>query len=208
MRKEFDINNWNRREHFEFFKTFEEPFTGINTDIECTSAYKRAKSEGISFFQIYLHAVVTAANSVENMRLRIEGDKLYLYDKLNISTTVAREDHTFGFSFIEYNEELKKFSENCNKEIERVKATTGLCLSEESERADSVHFTAIPWIKMTSIYHARMFSYKDSIPKFAVGKLYERDNKYFLPFSLHVHHALCDAYHIGLVFQKIESILM
>ncbi|WP_458576092.1 hypothetical protein [Aliamphritea spongicola] len=26
MYKELDISNWNRKEHFEFFKEFEEPF--------------------------------------------------------------------------------------------------------------------------------------------------------------------------------------
>jgi chloramphenicol O-acetyltransferase type A len=34
MKQKIDLATWNRKEHFEFFSTFEEPFFGITTPID------------------------------------------------------------------------------------------------------------------------------------------------------------------------------
>jgi len=47
--------DWKRREHFEFFKNYDEPFFGITVNVDCTRAYKRAKRDNVSFFVFYLH---------------------------------------------------------------------------------------------------------------------------------------------------------
>ncbi|HMX59624.1 MAG TPA: CatA-like O-acetyltransferase [Chitinophagales bacterium] len=52
MKKRIDIDNWNRKEHFLFFSKFEEPFFGVTIKVDCTSAYKKAKEKGVSFFCI------------------------------------------------------------------------------------------------------------------------------------------------------------
>ena len=36
MKQKIDLSTWNRKEHFEFFCTFEEPFFGITTQIDMT----------------------------------------------------------------------------------------------------------------------------------------------------------------------------
>ena len=102
MKTEIDISNWNRKEHFEFFSAFDEPFFGITTPIDCTIAMKKAKKIQIPFFVYYLHKTLAAINSVENFRLRIENKKVYLYDEIDASATIMREDKTFGFSFMKF----------------------------------------------------------------------------------------------------------
>ena len=54
MRKKIDIRKWERREIFEFFRDYDEPYYGISTDLDCTAAYQFAKYRGISFFLYYL----------------------------------------------------------------------------------------------------------------------------------------------------------
>ena len=39
MKQTIDITHWNRREHFEFFSQFDEPFFGITTLEDFTTAY-------------------------------------------------------------------------------------------------------------------------------------------------------------------------
>ncbi|MCK5684486.1 chloramphenicol acetyltransferase, partial [bacterium] len=60
MKQLIDIQKWNRKEHFEFFNTFEDPFFGLVTDIPCRPAYEYAKAGNISFYKFYLHAVLKA----------------------------------------------------------------------------------------------------------------------------------------------------
>ena len=50
-----DIDNWKRKDHFHFFRQFEEPFFGVTVNVDCTNAYNTAKSNGISFFLYYLY---------------------------------------------------------------------------------------------------------------------------------------------------------
>ncbi|RTL14004.1 MAG: chloramphenicol acetyltransferase, partial [Flavobacteriaceae bacterium] len=83
MKQKIDISSWNRKEHFEFFNTFEEPFFGITTSIDMTIAYEKAKAMQIPFFVYYLHKTIAAVNQVENFRYRIEENEVVLYDEID-----------------------------------------------------------------------------------------------------------------------------
>ena len=130
MKKELHIATWNRAEHFKFFSKFEEPFFGTTIQFDCTKAYHKAKELGVSFFVYYLHKTIVAVNKIENFRYRIEDEKVYLYDTINASATILREDKTFGFSEIEYDENLSNFESNFNNEATRVQNTPGLFTKE------------------------------------------------------------------------------
>ncbi|WP_262709726.1 CatA-like O-acetyltransferase [Pedobacter polaris] len=49
MKQLLDLENWSRKDHFNFFNRFEEPFFGVVVDIDCTIAYDKCKKEGIGF---------------------------------------------------------------------------------------------------------------------------------------------------------------
>ena len=50
MFKQLDKNNWSRREHFDFFNQFDEPFFGIVAELDCTNAYKICNDNSLPFF--------------------------------------------------------------------------------------------------------------------------------------------------------------
>ena len=83
MKQKLDLNSWNRKEHFLFFKQMEEPFYGITTTIDCTQAYANAKALGVSFFSYYLHKTLSAVNAIENFRYRIIEDEVYIFDQID-----------------------------------------------------------------------------------------------------------------------------
>jgi chloramphenicol O-acetyltransferase type A len=205
MKTELNLSTWNRKEHFEFFCKFEEPFFGTTIQFDCTKAYAKSKDLGVSFFTYYLHKTLVAVNKTENFRYRIHDEKVFIYDKINVSSTILRDDKTFGFSEIEYNENLNAFIENYNTEATRVKNTTGLFTREYNENI--VHFSALPWINFTSISHSRSFTFPDSCPKFSFGKMTTENDKKFMSMSVHVHHGLVDGYHLGLFFEEFERLM-
>lgn len=208
MKQKLNIENWNRKEHFEFFNQMEEPFFGITTKIDCTIAYENAKKFGVSFFAYYLHKTLIAVNQTENFRYRIIENEVYIFDKIDASATIMREDKTFGFSFIDFQEDLKKFSKDTIQEIERVRKTTGL-FTREFPLINLIHFSTIPWINFTSLSHARNFTFQDSCPKITFGKMtISKKGKRKMAMSIHVHHGLVDGYHIGefvTLFQKLMN---
>lgn len=205
MKRELDIATWNRKEHFKFFSKFEEPFFGTTIQFDCTKAYAKSKELSVSFFAYYLHKTLTAVNTIENFKYRIEDEKVFIYDKINVSSTILREDKTFGFSEIEYDENLYTFIDNYNAEATRVKNTTGLITREYNENI--IHFSALPWVNFSSISHSRSFTLPDSCPKLSFGKITEENGKKFMSMSVHVHHGLVDGYHLGLFFEEFERVM-
>ncbi len=206
MKKNIDINTWNRRDHFHFFRQFEEPFFGASLNIDVTKAYQKAKESDISFFLYYLHASLAAANSVEAFRRRIENEtEVVVYDQINASPTINRPDGTFGFSYMAYHTDFQHFALDAKKEIERVQAGSGLELTASNDNV--IHYSSLPWLNFTSLSHARAFAFKDCIPKISFGKMTEQNGVKTMPVSIHVHHAVADGSDVGAFVEKFQEIL-
>ncbi|SNR28513.1 MULTISPECIES: chloramphenicol acetyltransferase [Hymenobacter] len=197
MKQQIDLATWNRREHFTFFSSFDEPFFGLVAPVECTRAQAEAKRLGVSFFLYYLYHSVQAANQIPEFRYRIEDGHVYCYDRVHASATIGRPDHTFGFSFIEQHDSLEEFVAAAKAEVAAVQASTGLRLSETTARPDVLHCSALPWVRFSGLTHARSFSHPDSCPKISYGQTYQENGATWMPVSVNVHHGLADGYHVG-----------
>lgn len=207
MKTLLELENWNRKEHFEHFSKMEEPFFGATVEIDCTKAYQTAKDLKTSFFIFYLHKTLITVNAIENFKYRISEGKIYINDRIDVSATIGREDGTFGFSLIEYNTDYKIFEENALAEIERIQNTTGL-FTRSFDDDNVIHFSAIPWLNFTSLSHARSYSYPDSCPKISFGKMTTLDNgKKMMPLSVHVHHGLMDGMHVGKFVDLFQELM-
>jgi chloramphenicol O-acetyltransferase type A len=197
MKTLLDIENWSRKEHYLFFKKFEEPFFGLTVEIDCTKAYATAKQLETSFFVYYLHKTIVAVNTIESFRYRINDDAIYIYDTIDVSATIMREDKTFGFSLIEYSPDFDVFASNAFQEIERIQTTTGL-FTRAFPLDNLIHFSAVPWVNFTSLSHSRSYTFPDSCPKISFGKMtIAADGKRTMSMSIHAHHGLMDGYHVG-----------
>lgn len=205
MKQKLDLDNWNRKEHFLFFKQMQEPFFGVTVPIDCTNAYAKAKELGVSFFTYYLHKTLAAVNTIEPFRYRIINDEVYIFDRVDVSATILREDKTFGFSYMEYDEDLNEFAQITKTEIARIQNTTGLITREFPENL--IHFSAVPWVNFTSYSHARSFTFPDSCPKVSFGKMMDENGKKTMQMAVHVHHGLMDGYQVGLFISRFEELM-
>lgn len=205
MKTIIDLKTWNRKAHFEFFSKFDEPFFGITTPIDCTIAYQNSKNIEIPFFVYYLHKTLVAINKIDNFRLRIEGENVVLYDEINASATIMREDKTFGFSFMKYQEDIHEFNIMAQTEIQRIQNTPGILTRAYPDNI--IHFSAVPWINFTGLTHSRNYSISDSCPKISFGKLMEENGKKTMALSVTAHHGLLDGYHIGLFLEELQNLL-
>ncbi|MFZ6658430.1 CatA-like O-acetyltransferase [Undibacterium sp. TJN19] len=207
MKKQLDLNTWNRREHFAFFSQLDEPFHGLNANVDCAWAYQHCKENQLSFFLFYLHKILHAINHTDAMRYRIEDGKVFDYAVIHANATIQRADHTFGFCPIYYDADFTSFVARANLAMDEIKNSSGLCFNEECAREDVIHFSAIPWISFTGLTHARQFDRKDSVPKISVGKFFRQDQRLLLPVASFAHHGLVDAYHVHQFLEALEKSL-
>ncbi|MFV8368707.1 CatA-like O-acetyltransferase [Flavobacterium sp. LB2R40] len=207
MKTLLDIENWPRKEHFHFFRQFEEPFFGATVEVDCTKAYAAAKALNSSFFSYYLYKTLVAVNTIEPFRYRIFEDAIYVCDQINASATIGREDGSFGFSLIAYNPDFTVFAVNTSSEVERVQNTLGL-FTRTFDEDNVIHFSAIPWLDFTSLSHARSFTFPDSSPKISFGKMkIDTNGRRTMPMSVHVHHGLMDGLHVGQFVDYFQEIM-
>ncbi len=205
MKEKIDIDTWIRKDHFKFFSTFGEPFFGVTVDVDCTLTYKEAKEKAVSFFLLYLHKSLVAANVIEPFSYRIIDGEVWKYSNVNAAATINRPNGTFGFGYLDFYEDFNDFKLAADQEIEEVKATTGLIPSAAGENV--IHYSALPWLNFTSLSHARNFAFQDSCPKISFGKVRDENGKKIMPVSIHVNHALMDGYHVAQFVDAYQDLL-
>jgi chloramphenicol O-acetyltransferase type A len=207
MKKFLDLDNWNRKEHFLFFKQMQEPFFGANVTIDCTKAYDASKTLNTPFFIYYLHKTLTAVNAFESFRYRISNTHIHIYDRIDAAASINRADGTFGFSLIEYHPDYAIFEQTAMTEIERIQNTTGL-FTTQIKNDNVIHFSANAWLNFTSLSHARSMTSPDSCPKISFGKMTQsKKGKRKMSMAIHVHHGLMDAIHVGQMVAYFQEIM-
>ena len=203
IEKTIDKAHWNRREHFEHFSAFDDPFFGVTVNVDCTKTYHQAKEKGVSFSLLVLHRIITTACRIEEFRYRIEGDQIVCYDSLIPEATVGRSDHTFSFAAFEYDEDEDIFIRKAQAEMERLQQTTGLNKGG-TFHPNAIHYSAVPWLTFTDMKHPANMRSGDSVPKISTGKFFREGDKLFMPISLTCHHGLMDGYHVGRFVELLE----
>lgn len=200
-----DIDNWNRKEHFEFFSTMASPYFGFTTEVDCTKAYDRAKEKGYSFFAYYFHKSMVAVNRVEELKLRIVDGQVVQFDTVHAGSTIGRPDGTFGFSFTPFSEDFETFNAALQEEIKGVHETTGLRLSNGRLGKDHIRHTTIPWNSFSAILHPTDFNTTESVPKISFGRFNIREGRKYLPVSIEAHHGLADGIHIARYLEEFQK---
>lgn len=207
MKQIINIDIWKRKEHYHFFKDYQEAFFGITANVDCTKAYTYAKEHDFSFFLYYMHKSLEAVNAIEEFRYRIEEGNVVCFDEIHGSTTAMNADNVFAFAFLRYRDGFQEFSELAQKEIAFIKTISGLNINEENGRLDVIHYSTIPWVSFTSLTHERNYAFADSIPKITFGKYYKEGDRLLLPLAVNVHHGLMDGMHVGRYFELFQALL-
>jgi len=203
-----DIQNWKRKKHFEFFYHMDYPQYNICMDVDVTSFLAYIRENKLSFYYSMIYAATDVINTVENFRYRIRDGKVVLHDKIHPSFTDMKADDSDDlFKMVtldltgtirEFSEEAKRTSENQNEYFDKANLTG---------RDDLIYITCIPWISFTHLSHTISLNRNDAVPRISWGKYYTNGNKVMLPFSVQVHHALVDGFHVGKYIEKLQAYL-
>lgn len=181
-----------------------DPYFGLTIPFDVTNAYNFSKANGVSFFGKYLHACMKAINSIENLKYRIENGQVVVYDVVHASATIMRPDNTFGFSLIDFNEDLEVFIKNIENEKVRIENSSELYPPKNG--LDCIHCSAMPWVNFSG-QKEPVSGEIESVPKVAFSKAIKAGTELKMNVAISVNHALVDGYHIGLFSEKFQQFL-
>ncbi len=201
--KKIDLKNWNRKDIFEFYKNYEQPFFNVTANIDVTNLYKYCKENNHSFFIYCLYISTKVANSINEFKIRIENGEPVIFDKINTGSTILKDDNTFFFVYLEYFNDFIEFHNKSMKQIEITKKESVIKGGAGSQGV--IYHSTVPWISFTSVQHAQDSKKGRTVPKIVFGKYFNDGNKLLMPLSVEVHHALADGYHVGLFYKKYQE---
>ena len=202
--KVIDIDSWNRKRLYKHFTQLKDPYFGVVIPFDVTKAYQFSKANSISFFVKYLHDCMKAINAIDNFRYRIIDNEVVDFEVIHASATIARADHTYGFSFIDYNEDLMEFNKSFKEEKDRIMNSEDLYPPVNGQ--DCIHCSAIPWFEFNG-HKEPSSGMLQSIPELAFSKVKDENGKLTMNVAVHVNHALVDGYHVGLFAERFQFYL-
>ena len=206
MPKYLDLETWPRRDLFEFFRGYQNPYFNICTQLDITRLMRVLRDRpGVSVSLAYHYFALRIANEIEPFHYRLEGeDRVAIHEVINGGTTVLLPNETFTYAYFDYHENFDQFITEAGEAIAKVRAEGSL---KPTMRYDLIYFTALPWVSFTSFAHARTPGRGESIPRIAFGKFLRDGDLIHLPVSVEVHHALMDGLHVGRFFMSLEAAL-
>ena len=196
-----DIESWKRREHFELYRDFANPFFSVCVELDVTDLWHTTRAtDGPSFFLATIFAVLRAANSVVAFRTRIRRDRVWIHDRVGITPTVLRSDETFAFARLDL---AATFAEFAKRSAPIVSDACKPAPIVSNPTDDVVYQTTLPWLRFTSFSNA-LKGEGDSVPRIAFGKVSEEGDRWKLPVSVEVHHALVDGIDVARFLQEAQ----
>lgn len=205
MPKYLDVANWSRRDLFQFFIGYDNPYFNICLRLDVTQALtwlRRRPKVSVSLANHYF--ALRVANEVEPFHYRLQGEQVLIHEVINGGTTVLLPDESFTFAYFDYHDDFDEFMKGAQ---ESVAQTIARPTFEPTPRDNLIYFTTLPWLSFTSFAHARKRGRGDSVPRIAFGKFVKENDRTLLPFSVEVHHALMDGLHVGRYVNRLQEVL-
>ncbi|SMP67015.1 chloramphenicol O-acetyltransferase type A [Desulfonatronum zhilinae] len=195
MRK-IELATWARAEMFRYFSRMEYPYLTLTVEIEVGACLEYMKARNIPPYLGMIFLVSRALNAVEELRVRVVGDEILLFDMVHPSFTVQTTDGKLNFCRGRHAEEIARFLE-INAPI-KADAQSGVKEKElEPDSADQIYISCLPWLHFTSLVNPAPLNPADSFPRITWGRFVERGHGHIMAFNVHVHHGLADGLHVS-----------
>lgn len=201
--KPVDIENWNRKTIYKYFKDFQDPFFNLTANLDVTALYRFCRENKLSFSLANLFYSLQTANEIREFRIRLKDDVLVEFETIHATMTIAQPDETFSFCYFEMKDDVFEFNEAGRAAVE--KYTKLKTFEVERDRVDLVYSSVIPWVSFTSFKHASRLNNKFTIPRMVWGKMFDDAGRKKMPHSVEVHHAIADGAHVGKYFVSLQE---
>lgn len=203
MEHPVDLSTWPRTAQFHFFRTFQRPHFAVTSRIDVTDLMTRLKPEGVSPYRASLYGIGAGIHAVPELLMRFRGDSVVRHDAVELSMTVPTKAGSFNYAYVPFQRDFTGFDKAARSLIETASMTTELA-ANSGARDDLAYLSCIPWLDYSSISNA-MSGPDDCIPRVSWGKITQTADRWSMPMTLEVHHALADGAHVGAYFAAVQE---
>ncbi|WP_339720582.1 chloramphenicol acetyltransferase [uncultured Paraglaciecola sp.] len=202
--KKINLSSWNRKEHFEFYSEFKQPFFNVCATVDVTKTLDYCKQNQLSFFICSLFLLGYTANQITPFRYRINKDQVDIHEELELSCTVLNSDESFSFCEFGRCSHFEVFYQHAAQQLEKIKNGHKSLVSSNNTN-NKIFCSVLPWLHFSSFSHAQKQDKHDSVPRIVMGKYKNTQGEIAMPVSVEVHHALVDGLHVGQYFEQLQQ---
>lgn len=203
MFRKIELSTWERKMHYEIYRQFANARYDITLELDVTNLVRFVKENHLSFTLTMIHTIARCANEIDEFRMRIENDEPVIYDSIDLSFTYLNKETNLMKNVVAENDaDVHKFNQRAKEVIEEQKAYFTGALGN-----GIYQFSSVPWISYTHISHTFSGNKDYAVPVFDFGRFYEKNERTVIPFSIEVHHAFVDGYHLGVLVEKLQKAL-
>lgn len=204
MKEIIPYENFYRKESIDFFKDFVNPDVSVTCMVNAMKCYQRAKSLNEKFFQHYLHAILKAANEIEEFHYRFSRNRdIVRYDRIDVLTPIrlAGAKHFTSIRF-NYTPDRKNFIKYMQKNIDSVKNGNSYGAEDDLEEFDIVLLSATPDLPFTSLSCTQRNKHGNDYPLINVGQM---DSEGRMPLAISVNHSFVDGEHLSQFYHLVQK---
>ena len=201
-----DLATWSRAEQFRFFRGFERPHFAITARVDATRLMQAKADAGLSVFRTCLWAVGAGLNAVPEARMRFRGDDVTLYDRFDLSPTIALPSGDFAYTYIPWQSDRAAFDTEAARRIAALRDGAPLSPNDGADKQDVAYLSCVPWLDYTALGNA-MPDARDCIPRVGWGRIVPTATGHDMAMTVEVHHALMDGRHAAQVFAATQEAL-
>ena len=202
-----DMEKYYRKGVFRHFSEDCKCSVSMTCRIDVTKLVEYSKNSGTKFYINFLYVLSKVLNSREDYRMSYlyNTDELIVYDKINPTQYIFHEDtETCTPVYTEYFDDYEVFYKSCEQDIQKAKETReyGLDMENHPNWFDASY---ISWLSYDSLNIELPDGYLYFMPIVNWGRYKKEDERYVMPVSVRMNHAIADGYLISKVFRLLEK---
>jgi chloramphenicol O-acetyltransferase type A len=205
--KAINLSSWSRKPYFDYYSRQVKCTYSITVTIEIESLLASCRERSIKLYPAMIYIVTTAINQVEELRMGYnEQGQLGIWNFRSPSYTIFHpDDKTFSNIWTGYHPLFSLFHHSYLQDIEQYGSVKSL-FAKEGEPGNTFPISCIPWVNFTS-FNLNIYDNGNYLcPIFTIGQYTKYDHKTVIPVAVQLHHAVCDGYQAGLLFDAIKKL--
>ncbi len=199
-----DINNWERKEYFNHYRHAIPCTYSMTVKLDITTIKQQDKH----LYSTLLFRLTEIINRHEEFRTNYNPQgELGIYDRLIPSYTIFNpETETFTNIWTEPSKTYTDFYQSYQQDITQYGKNKGL-IGKPDMPENTFNVSMIPWTSFEGFNLNLEKGFAYLLPIFTFGKYEQINNRYIIPMSVQVHHAVCDGFHVCRLINELQTAL-
>jgi len=200
-----DRDSWSRKHYFEHYLNQVRCTYSMTANMDITLLLEELKKRQIKLYPALIYMITTVVNRHIEFRTSFDSEgRLGYWDSLSPSFTIFHnDDKTFSSIWTLYGEDFNDFYSRYLDDMNKYGAIKQFA-AKSNEPPNVFPISSIPWVSFTgfnlNVYNEGTYL----LPIFTMGKYDQHNGTILLPLSGQFHHAVCDGYHAGVLYNELQ----